>query len=768
MLFDRVAQPSTKTRKTSDTKIFFAPSQGLIRNDNMAKPKALGAEVMDNWFPTPEGARMFKGSQRKATISGAVSGENDSFTKVLLHMDGADASTAFADANLGGSAHTWTAAGNAQIDTADSKFGGASGLFDGTGDYISTPDHANFVLGASNWTIDSWFKIAGGDGTVLNLAGQSDTAPQTAANTSFYVQRFSSGVMRFVVSDGSSLNTLDGINTYSTVAHTGWHHLEVTRSSNTVSMYVDGVLENSMAFTGTVPDCSTVLTVGTRNTAVATMWFGWLDEFRISVGAARHTAAFAVPTAAYAGNYAASPVTHLANYDAGAISKLFAADLTNIYDITTPADAAKPPAASVTGQTSGQWSHVNFTTSGGSFLVMVNGADSMEQFNGSAWAAITTVSAPISITNVATTTLSQTWKFKSRLFFVQGGTMSAWYLPTLSVGGAALELPLGSIFSKGGSLLFGFTFSMDAGLGPDDYCGFCTDQGEVAVYQGTDPNDALAWALAGVYTIGRPLGKNAHFKAGGDIGILTDDGAISAIEMLQKDRAGLQTSAITYPIEPLWKETVDARFSGILPFSCVLWPAKSMLVIGVPASGGQTRYAYAANTRHGAWGRRTGWDIRCLIVYGDSLFFGTRAGTILEGDVTGADEGVPYSAVAIPKFETFGRSEEKIANHCRMIARSNNPFTPQLFACTDYQVDIPTPLSADADESANVWGVARWGQFTWSSTSDSKQSRSSWQSVHDMGQALAPGIQITTGRTTAPDVELFALHLIFETGEVIG
>src|SRR5262249_41203526 len=48
---------------------------------------------------------------------------NDAFTKILLHFDGADASTAFVDSNLGGSPHTWTASGNAQIDTAIVKFG---------------------------------------------------------------------------------------------------------------------------------------------------------------------------------------------------------------------------------------------------------------------------------------------------------------------------------------------------------------------------------------------------------------------------------------------------------------------------------------------------------------------------------------------------------------------------------------------------------------------------------------------------------------------
>lgn len=49
---------------------------------------------------------------------------DDGYTVVLLHMNGTDASTTFTDE----SGKTWTAGGNAQIDTAQSKFGQVQGL----------------------------------------------------------------------------------------------------------------------------------------------------------------------------------------------------------------------------------------------------------------------------------------------------------------------------------------------------------------------------------------------------------------------------------------------------------------------------------------------------------------------------------------------------------------------------------------------------------------------------------------------------------------
>lgn len=45
---------------------------------------------------------------------------SDSNTKVLLHFGGTDASTTFTDS--GNTGHSWTASGNAQIDTAQFKF----------------------------------------------------------------------------------------------------------------------------------------------------------------------------------------------------------------------------------------------------------------------------------------------------------------------------------------------------------------------------------------------------------------------------------------------------------------------------------------------------------------------------------------------------------------------------------------------------------------------------------------------------------------------
>lgn len=239
-----------------------------------------------------------------STIRVRVSSDNDEYTRVLLHMDGADASTTFTDSAAGATAtHTWTASGNAQIDTAASKFGGASGLFDGTTDYISTPDHADLSLGSGDWTIDGWFRCEAAGGTNRGMICHSD-ASLTAAGTAIYLRRDTINRIVVSVSNGSGFAIVAGTTEFTDALNTGWHHFAVVRTGDELRLFVDGTEEGSSAFTGSVPDVSETLYVGAfRGGALS--WQGWLDEIRISVGIARWTSSFTPPLAAADGTGAA-------------------------------------------------------------------------------------------------------------------------------------------------------------------------------------------------------------------------------------------------------------------------------------------------------------------------------------------------------------------------------------------------------------------------------------------------------------------------------
>ncbi len=230
------------------------------------------------------------------TTSGSAT---DTYTKSLLHFTGADASTTFTDTNVGGSSHTWTAAGNAQIDTAAYKFGASSGLFDGTGDWISTPDHADFTLGSGDFTIDTWFNCNAAGGTVERIAGQI-SAGFTAAGSAWALYRDTTNQIVFALSNGSSFFTISSATLFTDAVNTGWHHLAAVRTGNVLKMFVDGVQEGgNVAFTGSANDSAEVVGIGSLGGYTGEPWTGWIDEFRFSVGTARWTADFTVPGAEY-------------------------------------------------------------------------------------------------------------------------------------------------------------------------------------------------------------------------------------------------------------------------------------------------------------------------------------------------------------------------------------------------------------------------------------------------------------------------------------
>lgn len=452
-------------------------------------------------------------------------------------------------------------------------------------------------------------------------------------------------------------------------------------------------------------------------------------------------------------------------YDVSGASKHFIADAAGIYDATSPADPAVALSPVVSGQSSGEWAATQFSTTGGIFLIAVNGADAMQRYNGSAWSAITT-----DITGVATSALSYVWQYKQRLFFIEGGTLNAWCLDALAIAGTAHKIALGPDFKLGGELLFGATWSVDdAGDGLNDVCIFVTTRGEVAVYKGTDPTSGTDWSLSGVYRIGTPLGKNAHIKVGGDELIACDIGIVPISQAISKELVALALAAISYPIEEAWRQIVSTQ-SGFLPFSLVMWPDENMLVVGVPSTSVTTDAALVANARSGAWARYTGWDTRTVNVYDGKLFYGTRAGELIQGEVTGADLGAPYTGVMMPRFSDFGSPNQKQAVHARVTARGSLPVDPALSCAADYDATIPSaPSGATEAADASIWDEAVWNVATWGTAAlAAKPSISEWQGVAANGMALAPILQVTSSRTAKPDMEVISLDLVYEVGAVIA
>ncbi len=226
----------------------------------------------------------------------ALGGGVDSSTKLLIHANEADATagTDIIDSSL--TPKTITAVGNAQVDTDQAKFGTGSVKFDGTGDYLTLVDSADWYFAAAPFTIETWIKLSALD--TYGICGQWDDA-----NNYWYVGTGVSGYVKFVIKSGGAVKA-DYITQYAPLDGL-WHHLAVVRNTTSVYIFVDGVsiplTVNTAISTNEIPDLASTLYIGIMGAASAVEWpiYGWMDEFRISKGIARWTAGFTVPARAY-------------------------------------------------------------------------------------------------------------------------------------------------------------------------------------------------------------------------------------------------------------------------------------------------------------------------------------------------------------------------------------------------------------------------------------------------------------------------------------
>ena len=214
---------------------------------------------------------------------------DDSYSKVLLHMNGSDGSTTFTDE----SGKIWTVGGNAEIDTAQSKFGGASGLFPGITSYLQINDNPDFTLGSGDFTFDCWIKRSS-IGSNRFLFGQCDSS---GSNVSIYTYFNSSNQLYTLIQPGNKVCTSSGTITDTTT----WHHLAWIRHGNTFKQYIDGSAYGTIDLTGvTVNDSAYKFSIGRAGEhPTAGDWAGWIDEFRFSKGIARWTGNFTPPNVEY-------------------------------------------------------------------------------------------------------------------------------------------------------------------------------------------------------------------------------------------------------------------------------------------------------------------------------------------------------------------------------------------------------------------------------------------------------------------------------------
>lgn len=206
----------------------------------------------------------------------------------LLHFNGADASTTMTDQN----GRTWTANGNAQLDTAQQKFGSASLLLDGTGDYISTAD-ADDLSADRDFTFECWIR-PNFTSTLKCIASK-----RPAVSSSEWAIYVTAANKLNVIAWGTAAAVTINIVGTTNVQNGVWQHVLFAKRQSTWYLFLGGVLEGSASESASYLVNSEPLMIGRDVTNTARDWNGHIDEARILNGVGLYTSGFTPPSSEY-------------------------------------------------------------------------------------------------------------------------------------------------------------------------------------------------------------------------------------------------------------------------------------------------------------------------------------------------------------------------------------------------------------------------------------------------------------------------------------
>lgn len=213
-----------------------------------------------------------------------------SATKLLLGVNGIDGATATSDESA--SAHTISFFGNAQLDTAQKKLGSASLLLDGTGDYISAPDHADWNLGSGLFGVESFIRPASVSGNQFLIAQWG------ALGSLAWVIWLSGSTLTWNVSTSGNDNNADMAG--GTVVTGSWQHVAATFDGTKYRLFLEGVMVDDFATPRTIFNSTAELSIGAGAGGTFT-YNGHIDEARIIQGYSPYSSdgGFTVPSAEF-------------------------------------------------------------------------------------------------------------------------------------------------------------------------------------------------------------------------------------------------------------------------------------------------------------------------------------------------------------------------------------------------------------------------------------------------------------------------------------
>lgn len=434
--------------------------------------------------------------------------------------------------------------------------------------------------------------------------------------------------------------------------------------------------------------------------------------------------------------------------------KLIACTDLKLYDLSTD------PATDITSGetiTMDRWQGVNYKNK----LYLVNGTDAPLETQGtSATTAATAWTNESSVPSLTKANLVNVSVYKERLYFVEKNTTAYWYSKA-AISDLKLWLEdIGQFINRGGSLIYAGSWTRGTADTSEDLFVAVTDQGEILVYSGLDPQ-AGDWTLQGHYYVGRPLGYRSVVNVGSDLIILAEDGIFPLSALIQQTGATAYSS-ISDKIRTAWQSATKAYFSNE-NWCAVNYPRKNMLVVNVPLVTDSSAEQFVLNTKTGAWCKWTGMPALCWCLYNGDIVFGASDGSAYKAD-SGSTEIFEDSIRARMQtaYSAHKRPGRKLWCMARPMFISSSEFDYLLGTSVDYiPVNLQGVITAPPQAGA-LWDVAIWDVDLWTG---GDSSFAEWQALQaDIG---ATGSVIIEGDFQGITWKLAAIDVIFEEGGIL-
>ena len=185
---------------------------------------------------------------------------------------------------------------------------GGSAYFDGTGDYLTTPNNSRFqILSGGNFTIEAWVYIN------VSTSTQVICSMDNSAGTDGYEFRLDTQKVTFVYAGSASASGTI------TVPVGAWTHVSISRSGTQHYVSTNGVVEAVSLTNRTADNTADTFKVGTATPAASVPLNGYITDLRVTKGTALYTSSFVPPVQTLTNYSSTVPASLLLNMNNGGV-----------------------------------------------------------------------------------------------------------------------------------------------------------------------------------------------------------------------------------------------------------------------------------------------------------------------------------------------------------------------------------------------------------------------------------------------------------------